>query len=435
MYTSIPTYALTGSPPYTILLPMPVYYEFLPGFVSTAGLDTFTTARAPHWNPATGTMTTTVFVRTATPNVTTITGDAQPGQNYVDVASATGLAVNDYVVLDDGTGQEEYRRIGIIEGTRVFFTTPASYAQLSGLRFGHEAGDSFKEVTFAQKVAGTDFSINGPAGSVTELTEFGDGAKVVLSYTTDFVVPDRYPTAPFDSPDIDDAFGEWANQLLSEGTYTLTAWGYRQICVTPNRTTVAATGTTCPTSPVDLTSYRGTSPPAKVDFLLGVTPGTVHPYANISGAGATCNKCHNDVFFHGGGRRGFETCISCHGVAGSELSIGEAGAPSSVKFSQFLHEAHEPAFPSQVGGVRDCTMCHGTATNWKSPPPKIHSNPTVAASIAPVRSYSFACMGCHQTPAAIGHFDSMTAPNGQEACATCHDSGRIYAIDLMHKTW
>jgi hypothetical protein len=434
MYSSLPTWALSGTPPYSLLLPAPVYYEFQPGgFVSTAALDTFVTARAPHWNPPSGARLTSVFVRTATSNLTSLTAAAQAGQNWVDVASPTGLAVNDYVVLDDDLATEEYRRIGAIEGARLWFTTPASYAQLSGLRTAHAAGASLKEVTLTQKAFGTDYAEDDATGTVTEAAEFGPGNKVVLSYTTDLVVPERYPTAPFDSPDFDDAFGEWANQPLSDGTYTVTVWGYQTLCVTSARTAIAPTGTFCPTTPADVTTYRATSPGAKLDLLLGAAPGTLQPYGNISGAGATCNACHDDIYFHGGGRRGFDTCIACHGVAGSEPGIGETGEPTTVKFASYLHSAHLAAFPSQVGGARACSMCHGSATNWRAPPPRPHSDPATEATLAPIRTYAIACTGCHFDPASVAHFEVMTSPSGVESCAACHGEDSDLAIEVVHR--
>src|SRR5262249_35033502 len=57
--TSLPLGGFAGSGPYTTNVPEVVQLEYVGD--STAGIDTFTTSRAPHW----ATTTTTVQVRTA----------------------------------------------------------------------------------------------------------------------------------------------------------------------------------------------------------------------------------------------------------------------------------------------------------------------------------------------------------------------------------
>lgn len=459
MYTSIPIYAFGSgaAASYTMNLPMPVIQEYL-GAVAGTSPRTYTTARKPHWNPATlgglNVALTSVSVRTgAATATTTLAAATKLYQNYIDLpvtAASLGYAANNVLVLDDNTASEEYRTIGKLDElnpNRLWFTTTASYAQLSGLRFAHAAGASVGKATLTAKIYGTDFTVDNANGTFTEAAgkDFGVGNKVLVNYTSDFVMPSVYPQSPYDSLDLDDAFGEWAGKPLSSGTYTFTLWGNTQLCVSPLRAMVTptiATGTssyncsgstTNPAPATDNTSYRGTSPTAAVDFLYG-TATTLTPYANISGGGSTCNKCHNDIYFHGGGRRGFQTCIACHGVAGSELAQGSTGTPTSVRFQQLLHEKHKETFPSSVGGVRDCAMCHGTATTWKEPAPVTHSDPAVQATLKPDRVYTFACSGCHTDTAAQQHIETNTSTLGVESCSVCHAPGREYAIEYAHQS-
>src|SRR5207237_1334636 len=63
-------------------------------------------------------------------------------------------------------------------------------------------------------------------------------------------------------------------------------------------------------------TYRSTSLPANVDFLVGAAT-ALTPVAIIA-PDTTCAKCHVDVLAHGGGRRGVDTCLLCHGSAGTE---------------------------------------------------------------------------------------------------------------------
>ncbi|HEX7479944.1 MAG TPA: cytochrome c3 family protein, partial [Polyangiales bacterium] len=78
---------------------------------------------------------------------------------------------------------------------------------------------------------------------------------------------------------------------------------------------------------------------------------------------------------------------------------------------------------------KNCTMCHGTATAWNTPTDRNH--PTQQG--APVKPYTMACQGCHNTPSALGHILSQAAPNGAEGCATCHAVGKPEDVTLVHK--
>jgi decaheme cytochrome c component MtrC/MtrF-like protein len=89
----------------------------------------------------------------------------------------------------------------------------------------------------------------------------------------------------------------------------------------------------------------------------------------------------------------------------------------------------EDEFPAMPSGVKDCAACHGTSTAWASPADRSH--PT--APVAPAQSWGVACGGCHDTSAALAHFDIMTSGLGSESCSVCHDSGRDQAVALMHK--
>src|SRR4029453_2331294 len=71
----------------------------------------------------------------------------------------------------------------------------------------------------------------------------------------------------------------------------------------------------------------------------------IEPYDLVS-SGDNCSSCHQDVQAHGGGRRGFDTCILCHGTAGSEdrARYTAAHAPAttgvSIDFRSLLHKIH-----------------------------------------------------------------------------------------------
>ncbi len=208
-------------------------------------------------------------------------------------------------------------------------------------------------------------------------------------------------------------------------------------------------------------TYRGTSPPEVRDFLVGSAT-TIVPYPFIS-SGDNCNTCHNDLELHGGSRRGFHTCILCHGTAGFEdrARYTAANAPATtgatINYRQMLHRIHmgeelanaatytivgfgssaypnnygtstfgEIAFPAMPGKVKQCVRCHGNDA-WKAPTSRDH--PTQQG--APARVWKATCNSCHDSTAATAHMDSMSA-GGVESCAVCHGDGRDFDVAAVH---
>jgi hypothetical protein len=444
---TIPAAALAGPPPWSLNLPDTVVLERL-GTSSAATGDVFTTARTPVWN-VTGALPT-VYARTASGGGSTLAAAGAALQNFVLVASAAPFTRNDYVVIDDGVaGSEEYLRVQWVDGNRLWFAAAGAAGYQPGLRFAHTAGALITKVTLASKTAGTDYTLAAATGTITEVAELGAGTVVLASYTTDFVMPAVYGPPLNDSPDLGEAAGKWKGLPLVAGTYTAGVWGSRTL-------TLAANG--------ESNSYRSTSKPATVDFLVGAA--TALQPAAIIASGAACESCHSDVYGHGGGRRGAATCLLCHGSAGTEdrpryvAPSAPATPGESVEFRVMLHKIHrgvdlakassyavagfgagaypnnfstlgfgDVEFPAMPEGVKDCAVCHGASDAWRAPADRTH--PTAAT--APARSWGVACGSCHDSDAAAAHLDVMTSSLGAESCAVCHDSGRDLSTTLAHE--
>jgi hypothetical protein len=444
---AIPVASLTGSPPFTVNVPQKVVLEYVGD--STAALESFVTALTPHWTPTNS--LTTVQVRTATSGgSSTLSAAVVLPVNHVDVADSTGFAHDDYVVIADGVGgSEEYLRIQQVDGTRLWFGSPASTTYAFGPRHAHAAGTTVKEVTLTTKTATTDYTVNAATGTITEVTEFGATNAVVVSYTTDFVMPATFPLAINDSPDLDQSWGKWAGLPIEPGTYTFGMWGQQNL-------SLALFGET--------NSYRNVSLGHHVDFLVGAAS-VIEPYDLISSA-SNCQACHQDIYFHGGGRRGFDTCVLCHGTAGSEdrAQYVAAAAPATtgttINFRTMLHKIHmgsslthaadyelvgfgsgawpnnfgvstyeDIVFPSMSQGVGNCVTCHGTSTAWEEPAPREHFE----GQDVPTRAWRAVCGSCHDSEAAAAHIDVQTSALGQESCAVCHGPGRELDVTLVHK--
>lgn len=444
---AVPRALVTGVPPFQLTLPERVQLEHVGD--SSAALDVFQSARFPH-RLATG-VASEVLVRTGTAGgATSLRRPAAALANFIDVALAAGFARGDTLVIDDDVpGAEEYLRVQLVDGRRLWFSAPNQPAAPAGLRFAHANGASVLEVQTSPRSAPSQYLLDAASGTLTELTEFGAGAAVLVSYTSDYVVPSVYPQASNGSPDLGDLQGEWSTRALVSGTYVASLGVAKDFDYRFGNAT---------------TRYRASSPAATRAFLVG-DAFEPEPYTRIPD-GASCEACHQELAYHGGTHRGFATCILCHGASGTEdlPRYVAANAPEtrglSVEFRNLLHRIHRgvqlsdvsfrvaipgpapypdnfqlaeyhgfstlPSFPDRT---LDCARCHG-ADNLAALLPDERTHPS--AQLLPLQIWRPACSGCHDDEPARAHVDSNTAPNGAEACAICHAPGEFADVLAAH---
>ncbi len=384
---------------YTTKLPMDLPLEFL-GTGNGAAGQTFTAANTPVWFGR-----QTLYEQTArVDTTTTLTKASTIFSRHIYVASTNGLAANDYLLFDEGTPSAEYSQVSAVDAATGHVTL-----KTSALRFPHASNAIVREVTFTTRVEGLDYTLDSSTGTLTlvsastnpfVMTYRTDGRFGWKRSATDSLQALYY--APIDNAEVtDETWGDWRGKPLVDGTYTFAMWGYIPL-------EYGAHG--------EWQSYRGTTKSSRFDVLYGAAT-TVTPYALIE-SGSTCNACHTELSFHGGGREGGDTCFLCHSTPGP-----------TVHFNTLLHEAHEAAFPVKPNGSAQCTKCHGTATVWESPSDRNH--PT--AEGRDVRDWSVSCTGCHSSSEAVAHTDVMTAPNGVESCKTCHGTESNLSVRLVHR--
>jgi OmcA/MtrC family decaheme c-type cytochrome len=120
----------------------------------------------------------------------------------------------------------------------------------------------------------------------------------------------------------------------------------------------------------------------------------------------SCNKCHDQLAFHGGSRRSMELCIMCHTPQTTDPDTG-----NTVDMKVFIHKLHMgEELPSVQGGKPYQIIGFNQAvSDWS----------TVALPSDPRR-----CEHCHEAKSVTGATQSdawMTNPT-RASCGSCHDN-------------
>jgi len=153
-------------------------------------------------------------------------------------------------------------------------------------------------------------------------------------------------------------------------------------------------------------------------------------------ATASCNKCHQNLGIHGGGRIEMDYCVTCHNPGSTDANSG-----NSVAMDEMIHKIHFGAsLPSvQAGGSykiygfrnslhdysgiryprdhRGCTECHaGTATDARLATPTTNGDNW---NEFPTRR---ACGACHDDLNFSEHYGGQA---DDLDCRSCHSNGGI----------
>ncbi len=195
---------------------------------------------------------------------------------------------------------------------------------------------------------------------------------------------------------------------------------------------------------------------------IAVRESTINPvkYVAIT-AGATptprrqvvalnqCNSCHAGLSLHGGQRNTTEECVMCHNP-GATATVTAGGANEGISFQRLIHRIHtgenltqsytigtnnfnDVRFP---GDTRNCAKCH-VGTSYTLPLPAGIATVTAPRDyFSPQGPGTAACLGCHDNQDAAAHAYLNTTNFGgtavAEACATCHGTGKDWAVDKVH---
>jgi OmcA/MtrC family decaheme c-type cytochrome len=216
-------------------------------------------------------------------------------------------------------------------------------------------------------------------------------------------------------------------------------------------------------------------------------PGTEREVAFDS---AKCNNCHQRLQFHGSNRNGdLEICLLCHNAdtavcsddvdpANGSCAVGELDSNGETIFDEgyhfgyMIHSIHS-ASPTFIEGefsevrypqnIANCNACHiegrydVARDTARSVSTSLGDDIRVWTDDIATTPTAAACGTCHTSNAALAHFETQGAqveqlkctivgagcgapdgstgtglPNGQEACAVCHDSGSQFESSQYH---
>jgi OmcA/MtrC family decaheme c-type cytochrome len=143
----------------------------------------------------------------------------------------------------------------------------------------------------------------------------------------------------------------------------------------------------------------------------------------------SCNKCHDQLLFHGGSRVGIALCVLCHTpqsvdpntgnsvnlpVMIHEIHMGksapnaQAGNPYKIFGFNGYVDWHDITFPANPGDPRNCQACHEQNTGAKQ----------ATAYLTPNRA---ACGGCHDNVNFATGLNHVNLPQlDDNQCANCH---------------
>jgi len=240
----------------------------------------------------------------------------------------------------------------------------------------------------------------------------GDGTYTFISedpFPTDY--PVQMHTSAVDAEQDFSFAGGWGHQYsevgrpLDAGTYTIVAFGRR-------------------------TTSGGREPIQTVTFDVPFgSDDPLVPY-RYTATSEKCNACHGTLAFHGNGREGVLSCITCHAAG--------AGTGESTDFRIMVHKLHNARnltdpyilggddlshllISSMPGEAAECAVCH-VNDDWKSPPQRDN-----------MRTWMVVCTSCHDSAETALHVQAATIPGTFiESCAACHGEPAAFSVEAVH---
>jgi len=161
-----------------------------------------------------------------------------------------------------------------------------------------------------------------------------------------------------------------------------------------------------------------------------------------------CNRCHDPLAIHGGGRREVKYCVTCHNAGSTDAnstntvdmkvmihkihmgknlpSVLAGGEYAIYGFRDSKHDYSELAYPQDI---RNCVNCHaGTGTVGDREDLVVTSQGDNWAQVPTAA----ACGSCHDD--VLGPDDHIGSKPDDSGCASCHsEGGRAGSVEYSHR--
>ena len=117
---------------------------------------------------------------------------------------------------------------------------------------------------------------------------------------------------------------------------------------------------------------------------------------------------------------------------GTPIDFSATRFPGDPKACWACHEGTTYMLPLPAGLLPSRTQVLSCADPEPMDPTKYCATRKVDSeeTLGPI---STACVGCHNSPSAIGHAQSMTGSAHRESCTTCHGTGRTWDLQRYHQ--
>jgi OmcA/MtrC family decaheme c-type cytochrome len=126
---------------------------------------------------------------------------------------------------------------------------------------------------------------------------------------------------------------------------------------------------------------------------------------------SSCNKCHDQLSFHGGSRRGVELCVMCH-----TPQTTDSGSGNTLDMKVFVHKLHNGKHLPSVaaGGKYFIVGFNNAVSDWSEVEFPTNGGGSSFAGV-------LKCESCHEQNTGAAQTKALYTNPSRAACGSCHD--------------
>jgi OmcA/MtrC family decaheme c-type cytochrome len=262
----------------------------------------------------------------------------------------------------------------------------------------------------------TVFTLKDPAGAPLDRTGVSTPGTIGLNFIAAYIPQGQQQYVDYITRSQTGAVSGTVTQAAAEsnGAFATVADGYRYTFATkaPSGFDRATTHTIGIYGSRDLTEFDLGTDYASTTFNFVPNGSPVTLVRDVIRT-QSCNRCHDQLSFHGGSRRGVELCVLCHTPQTTDPDTG-----NTVDLKVMVHKIH---MGSQLPSVQ-AGKPYQIVGNQQS----IHD---YSAVVNP--SDSRRCEVCHQPDSGATQANAYLTRATRDSCGSCHDDVN-FATGLNH---